>query len=191
MADRLYYDRTQGAPPWPELLKALELLGRTDGLAIDLGCGAGRDSLELLRRGWQVLAVDKAAEALERLQAQLDPAWAPRLQTRCEPFEHTELPAAHLVNSAFALPFCAPAHFPGLWQRIERALAGGGLFCGNLLGERDDWAGPEVCTFTRTQLDALLAGWEVLHLEEIDRDGTTARGRTKHWHLYGLIARRP
>lgn len=112
MADRLYYDRTQGAPPWPELLKALELLGRTDGLAIDLGCGAGRDSLELLRRGWQVLAVDKAAEALERLQAQLDPAWAPRLQTRCEPFEHTELPAADLVNSAFALPFCAPAQFP-------------------------------------------------------------------------------
>nr|WP_312508672.1 class I SAM-dependent methyltransferase [Pseudomonas luteola] len=37
------------------------------GVALDLGCGTGRDTLELLARGWDVIAVDAQAEALERL----------------------------------------------------------------------------------------------------------------------------
>jgi SAM-dependent methyltransferase len=38
------------------------------GAALDLGCGAGGDTLWLARRGWQVTAVDLAATAVESLR---------------------------------------------------------------------------------------------------------------------------
>ena len=38
-----------------------------DALAIDLGCGDGRDVVEILRRGWRVVAVDAEPEALRQL----------------------------------------------------------------------------------------------------------------------------
>lgn len=189
MTDSLYYDRTQGAPPWPALLMAIEALGRPGTRGIDLGCGAGRDTLEMLRRGSEVLAIDREPEAIERLLGQVPPDQLPRLQARCARFEDCELPAADVVNSAFALPFCAPADFPALWQRIDEALAGGGIFCGNLFGERDDWAGPELSIFSEDQVRQLFADWELLHFEVIDREGSTARGRTKHWHLFSVVAR--
>ncbi|MES2007684.1 MAG: hypothetical protein V4468_02200 [Pseudomonadota bacterium] len=46
-----FYQQTRGAPAHPSLLQALEHWTGEHGLALDLGCGAGRDSLELLRRG--------------------------------------------------------------------------------------------------------------------------------------------
>src|SRR3954467_5214302 len=36
------------------------------GTALDVGCGEGADAVWLARRGWQVVAVDFAATALER-----------------------------------------------------------------------------------------------------------------------------
>ncbi len=77
-----YYEATQGGAPRETLLLALDLFEREGGaaggerLAVDLGCGQGRDTLELLRRGWRVLAIDAEREAIERLRArsELDPA---------------------------------------------------------------------------------------------------------------------
>jgi SAM-dependent methyltransferase len=191
MTDTLYYDRTEGAPAWPTLLMALDALGRTGGQGIDVGCGAGRDTLEMLRRGWDVLAIDREPLAIQRLLGQVQPDQVPRLQTRCARFEDCELPSADIINSAFALPFCPPDDFPRLWQRIDTALAGGGIFCGNFFGERDAWAGPELTIHRQDELERLFAGWRWLHFEVIDRQGTTARGRTKHWHLFSVVAQRP
>ncbi|HKW53315.1 MAG TPA: class I SAM-dependent methyltransferase, partial [Stellaceae bacterium] len=54
-----YYERVAGRPPRPTLLAALERFGAEGGQsALDLGCGDGRDTIELLRRGWRVLAID-------------------------------------------------------------------------------------------------------------------------------------
>ncbi|MGQ9869558.1 hypothetical protein [Leptodesmis sp.] len=36
-------------------------------VAVDLGCGDGRDTVELLRRDWQVLAIDGEPQAIARL----------------------------------------------------------------------------------------------------------------------------
>lgn len=65
-----YFTKLKEAPPRPSLLRALELFDR-DGflpgqsLAIDLGCGAGQDSLALLARGWNVLSVDQERESMQ------------------------------------------------------------------------------------------------------------------------------
>nr|WP_263972540.1 hypothetical protein [Pseudanabaena yagii] len=64
-----YYQAVAGRPPRDTLLKALDLFElekstKSPRLAIDLGCGDGRDTVELLSRGWKVLAIDGNTEAI-------------------------------------------------------------------------------------------------------------------------------
>jgi tellurite methyltransferase len=54
-----YYDGVKGRPPRPTLSRAADAFAGP-GFAVDLGCGDGRDTIELLRRGWRVLAIDAA-----------------------------------------------------------------------------------------------------------------------------------
>src|SRR5688572_17961378 len=65
-----YYDKLRDRPPRRTLLAALGRFGATPpcALALDLGCGDGRDAVEMLRRGWRVIAVDAEPEALRQLQ---------------------------------------------------------------------------------------------------------------------------
>jgi membrane dipeptidase len=179
------YFAAAGDDPRPTLLDAAARFD-APGFAVDLGAGTGRDTAELLRRGWRVLAIDREPEALERLRA-LDGA---QLETRLARFEDAEWPQCELVNASFALPFCQPEAFPRLWDRIVATLRPGGRFCGQLFGEHDDWAGSGVVVHTRPEIGELLAPFEVELLDEFDADGTTAVGTRKHWHVYHLVARK-
>ena len=132
---RRYYDAAKDEPR-DTLVFALDRFGAERGLAVDLGCGPGRDTLELLRRGWSVVAVDGEKEAITRLRARAgEPAG---LETHVARFEDFRFPQAQLVNSSYALPFCPPDAFPGVWRRLVDALALGGRFAGHLFGDRDD-----------------------------------------------------
>lgn len=56
-----------GRTPSPELASFLEQC-RPQGKAIDLGAGAGRDTLEMARRGLHVTAVDRSETGLQRIE---------------------------------------------------------------------------------------------------------------------------
>jgi tellurite methyltransferase len=188
-----YYDATAGRPPRRTLLAALGAFppGAASRFAVDLGCGEGRDTVELLRRGWQVLALDAEPAALERLRARPDlPSGAP-LETRCARFEDADWPSADLVNASFALPICPPERFPGLWRRLVASLRPGGRFAGQLYGDRDDWAGrPDMTILTRAAAERLLANLAVELFEEEESDAVTPRGDRKHWHIFHIVARK-
>ena len=66
-----YYETLRERPPRRTLITALDRFGpgATGSLAVDLGCGDGRDVVEMLRRGWRVVAIDAEPEALRQLQA--------------------------------------------------------------------------------------------------------------------------
>jgi tellurite methyltransferase len=189
---RDYYQRTEGRPPRRTLLWALEKFGDgKDRFAVDLGAGDGRDTIELLRRGWSVLAIDSEPAAIERLRARPDLPPGATLETRVARFEETDWPKADLVNSSFALPLAAPADFPALWQKLRRSLKPGGRFAGQLFGERDSWRGAKAITFlTRAEALRLFDGFAVELFEEEETDSVTPRGKAKHWHLFHVVARK-
>ncbi|KAM3094992.1 class I SAM-dependent methyltransferase [Phormidesmis sp. 146-12] len=192
----LYYQAVEGGSPRETLLKALarfdteRLLDCPMLQAVDLGCGDGRDTVELLHRGWQVLAIDAEQAAFDRLLNR--PIQQDHLQTQLMRFEALTLPAAvDLINASFCLPFCPPANFSDLWQTIVTSLKPQGRFCGQLFGDRDSWAVyPHRSHHTRPQVEVLLQPFEIEWFEEEERDGITAIGEEKHWHIFHIVAQK-
>jgi len=194
-----YFDRMEGKPPRETLLGALDAFGAVDPpdlpLALDLGCGDGRDTAELLSRGWRVWAQDSHPDGIRRLRARpgaLGSERDGRLQIDEAAFEDIELPAgASLVNASFSLPFCPPGSFASLWSRIDRAIPAGGRFSGQLFGDRDGWAIHEDRThLTRAQVLALFDQYVLERFVEDDRPSSHPGEAHKHWHVFHIIARK-
>lgn len=195
-----YYRAVAGRPPRKTLIMALNryaddaLLGPTAEarFAVDLGCGDGRDTVELLRRNWIVLAIDGEPDAIARLQQRQGIHNHTDLTTQVQRFEALTLPRrVDLINASFCLPFCLPDHFSALWTNIVAALRPGGRFCGHLFGDRDSWAAyPDRSHHTRSQIEQLLAPFEIEHLREDESPGITPLGEEKQWHIYHIVARR-
>ncbi|GHO65084.1 SAM-dependent methyltransferase [Ktedonobacter sp. SOSP1-52] len=182
-----FYTSTKNRPPWPRLVRAVELL-KCGGEALDLGCGAGRDTRYLLASGFRVTAVDQESVSLELL-ADLPPDRLHRVQS---PFEDFQFGYYDLINAHFALPFIGREQFPLVFARLKDALKPGAIFVGQFFGRNDSWNTPEthMTFFTRQQALVYLDGLELLEFEEEDQDGPTAVGKPKHWHVYHIIARK-
>ncbi len=192
-----YYKAVEGRPPRETLLFALSCFDQestpvTDRFAIDLGCGDGRDTVELLRRGWRVLGIDAQPEAIDRLISRPGIPLE-HLQTQVVRFQDlVSLPErVDLINASFSLQFCPQEDFPALWSKIVTALRSGGRFCGQLLGDRDSWAQYANMSYhTVHQVESLLQPFELEMFEEEEHPGKTALGEEKYWHIFQIVARK-
>ena len=186
-----YYDEFEDREPREMLLRVLGTFGSGEHLAIDLGCGSGIDTLAMLRAGWRVFATDAEPDAIRRLRDRVPDDLSPGLNVVLARMEGVELPPADLVWAGFSLFFCRPDRFVDVWSRIRAVLRPGGRFAGQVLGDRDTWAGgDDVSSFTREQALALLDGLVIESVEEAEEDGD-AWGDQKHWHVFHIVARRP
>lgn len=188
-----YYEKLRDRPPRRTLLAALDAFGppSSGAVAVDLGCGNGRDVAEMLRRGWSVVAVDAEPEALRQLADRNLPG-AERITPVLAGMEDVPMPVGvRLVNSSFAMPLCEPAKFHLLWGRIRESLPTGGRFSGQWYGVRDSWQGrPGITFLTRPEVESMLRDLDIEMLEEEEADGVTPRGNAKHWHIFHIVARK-
>lgn len=180
------------------MLRALQSPGLVPGIAFDIACGEGRDTRAILAHhpAWRILALDASAEGLARLRGSLSSSDRARVEIHALAMESiasrflSESNVA-LINASFALPFCRPDAFPGLWAWIVQALGSTGVFAGQFFGDRDEWAPVRRQSHhSRAQVESLLAPFKILYLEEVEKDGDDAMGGAKHHHVFHVVAQR-
>jgi len=174
-----------------EALPQLPLAAESDRplLAIDLGCRNGLDSLELMRRGWTVLAITDTPRTKRLLlaevphgQAEVPHGQSARLTIEVGNFRALVLPPADLIYSGATLS-CRPSYaFGPVWSRIVPAVRPSGWFVGQFLGDRGPRSlNPDLTCLTRKKVITLLSGFriELLRERELSDD-----------HSFDVIARR-
>ncbi len=104
------------------------------GTVIDIGCGAGPETIFLLKQKWNVIALDTNQRALDILKANVQKTCgnlSPSLQIVNQSME--TYPFATKVRVAFAqatLPFCNPKKFKDVWNRLVDSIEPEGvLYC--------------------------------------------------------------
>ena len=104
-----YFEKNKGRTVRPLYSKAIALVSdikvghRT---AIDLGCGAGIETTDLLRRGWNVIAIDREPASLSAVVELARILPNQKLKTICSSFEDlSEVPDAEFIYSYHSLPF--------------------------------------------------------------------------------------
>jgi SAM-dependent methyltransferase len=188
-----YHDEQGDREPRDLLVRvvdAFEREGKT-GAAVDVGCGNGIETAELIARGWDVTAIDAQEDAIRRVRGRVAAEHASRVRAIVSPMEDVTFPPADLVFASFSLPFCRPAAFPDLWGRLRSSLRPGGRFAGELFGDRDSWASdPEMSFFDVAAARSLFDGLKLESFVEEEEDGE-GWDEPKHWHVFHVIARRP
>lgn len=185
-----FYKHTRERPPWPRMIRAESLVTRKNR-ALDLGCGAGRDTRYLLEQGFQVTAVDADANAMAIL------ATFPQEKLRAvqSSFVDFMFESYDLINAHFCLPFLAREQFYAVFSKVRQALNPDGIFVGQFFGTHDQWNTPEraekMTFLTREEAMQALDGLDVVEFDEEDVDSVVADGSPKHWHVFHIIARKP
>jgi len=93
-----YYDTTQEMPPAKDLSLGCELVTAEPRVAIDCGCGAGRDTAFLREKGFHVHAFNVEAEAIRRCRVRF--AEDEGVELRQASFESFDYPRADLVSAS-------------------------------------------------------------------------------------------
>lgn len=189
-----YYKSVAGKGARETLLQGLDLFkkeGISNGFAIDLAAGEGRDSIELLKKGWKVLATDNHPEASEYLWSRVPESLKTNLQTKEVSFEKMILPPSDLINASFALPFCEPQHFNLFWNKIKKSIRKGGRFTGQFFGDRDTWAlKPKRSHHSHSEVLEMLNDFSIEIIREEEHDDPLNTRNPKHWHIFHIVAKK-
>lgn len=178
-----HYQNTKNYPPPPLLVEALSFVAHKSK-ALDLGAGALTASKYLLSIGFDVTAVDK-----EPCFEQIPDIKFSFIQSSFKDFEFPKN-TFDLISSQYALPFNGVDGFSSVWTNMISSLTKGGIFVGQLFSTNDEWnvPGSHLIFHSKSEVQELLKGLEILKLQEVEKGGTLANGTPKHWHLFNIIA---
>jgi SAM-dependent methyltransferase len=190
-----YNEQTKNNPPRPIVLKTLDLFNQYKGNVIDVGCGAGNDSIFLYENDWNVLAIDKNASGLNSLQEKY-----PQIKISNMLFEDiTELPQTDLIIANYSIPFCNPSYFSKFIDILKNSIVKNGRFAGNFFGLNDSWRfgvnenwgkSSEMTFYSAEMVKSLFDDFQIEYFNETEFDGKTVSGNDKHWHIIEIIAKK-
>ena len=122
-----YYDNTKNSLPNFIVRKFVEM-GIKPGKAIDLGCGIGRDTIYLIKNGWEVLSIDRE-DVKERILDRLDDEQIKRFKFEVQNFENIKLQKTNLLMANYSIPFCSKNYFYQFWSKITDSILKERIFC--------------------------------------------------------------
>lgn len=183
-----YYKKHASRKTREQVVRAVALCLVKDH-ALDLGAGTLIESKFLLKSGFKkVTAVDNSLET-KAFAKKFDPK---KFSLRISDFRDFNFSKNkyNFINAQYALPFYGPKNFKNFMKKIKDSLKSGGIFTGQLFGINDEWnvQGKEMAFQTKDQALKLLSGLKIIEFKEEEKDGKTASGISKHWHIFHFIA---
>lgn len=190
MAWEVYYEKNINRNLRPLYLKAIQYLSSDDWTAMELGCGVGTETLDLLKRGFNVTAIDQEPKAIEFLLERCQ-KFKKNLQTKISKFENIqEWPKVDFLYAFHSLPFCNETHFDEILVASINSVRKKGLFVASFFGHQDDWMLSKKCVGIEEQkIRNLLNNFEIIYFNEIKEVGNTVKDGEKMWHVIEIIAR--
>ena len=185
-----YYETTQDAEPHKNVVMFLRK-NRKPGIAVDLGCGAGRDTVLLLKHGWTVVSYDinnNAQYILERIT----PEERSRFTFVKSRHQDAEIPKCDLVVANDSMHYLSKEEFKTIIDKIYDSLNPNGDFIAEFLGNKDDWAknDPDNAFISLKELREIMGNrFEIEAFREHEVDKPTLEGEQKHWHTVSVITR--
>ncbi|MGD1003073.1 MAG: class I SAM-dependent methyltransferase [Minisyncoccia bacterium] len=186
-----YFEKTKGRNPRPLLTEALQFVKDRDE-ALDLGASALNETKYLLKEGFKhVTAID--IQPVARKLAETIPR--EKLSYIISSFDTFDFPLSFydLVNAGYSLPFSSPRTFDAMFDRLQKSLKVGGVFTGQLFGERDEWnvSSRNMTFHTKEEAAKLFSKMDILKFIEEEKDQPTVitSGIPKHWHIFHVIAK--
>lgn len=183
-----YYKKTENYNAHKNVINFLSLnVSPTE--AIDLGCGAGRDTIALIKKGWNVLAIDKE-DTEEIIRKQLTDEEQKKMKFFHAKFGGMDIPKTKLIVANYSLFFSKKELFNEIWKKIDDSIIQGGYFVGTFLGKNDSWAKEknDMIILDRNTINEMFKEFKIIKYEESENDKKTALGKIKHWHIFDITA---
>lgn len=186
-----YYKVHRKSDTSPLLIEADKYIRKGRGDALDIGSGTGRDITYLLSKNYKVTALDKEEESIKIIKGKF--AGEPRVDTIQNSYEDFDFvpDTYNFINAQFALFFIGQDKILEILRKIMDSLKVGGIFCGQILGEKDDWIhAPGINYLTEAEIKKVFDSFEIIIFKEIRRKGITVSNVDKFWNYYNIIVRK-
>ena len=154
--------------------------------AIDLGCGAGNDTLLLLEKGFNVTAIDSEPQVKEILPQRAQKEQ--NLNVVIGDFSKVQLQKVDLINANFSL-FFVKKDFDLFIKNVLESINKNGYFVGNFLGNEDDWKNSKT-TGEKDELLNYFSKFKILYFSEEKYYKDSVARKNKFWHVYNIIAKK-
>ena len=122
-----FYKNTKDSLPHDNVIEFIKI-EKSTGKAIELGCGAGRDTVYLIKNGWEIIGVDRE-NVKTIIEEKLDDKEVNKFTFIQSEFESIEFENNNLVLANYSLPFCRKEKFNELWDKIVNSIEVNRIFC--------------------------------------------------------------
>ena len=182
-----YYKKVKKNPR-KLLVKAIKY-AKNKNYALDLGAGNLRDTRYLLKNKFMHIdAVDKSKE-IYQFAKELNNEKITIYRMTFNKFNFDK--KYDLINAQYSLPFMNKKDLFKVLPKIKKSLNKSGIFTGEFFGVRDSQNRDKSMTFLDIkEAKKIFNNLKLIYFYEEEKDGKTAIGEEKHWHIFHFIAKK-